>query len=105
MDEEQESSYKQEYPAPKYHAKEVALMRGRLHKAMVIMASATPSLESYYNKIKGKFTYHTLLNRYGGAKYPQVFVVDMIQDFECSECGFETEMEVPLSADFFWPKQ
>ena len=77
VDEEQESSYKQEYPAPKYHAKEVALMRGRLHKAMVIMASATPSLESYYNQIKGKFMYHTLLSRYGGAKYPQVFVVDM----------------------------
>ena len=77
VDEEQESSYKQESPAPKYHTREVALMRGKLHKAMVVMASATPSLESYYNQIKGKFTYLQLSHRYGGAKYPQVFVVDM----------------------------
>jgi len=82
VDEEQESSYKQEYPAPKYHTREVALMRGKLHKAMVIMASATPSLESYYNQIKGKFTYLQLSHRYGGAKYPQVYVVDMKKDQE-----------------------
>jgi len=49
IDEEQEYSFKQESPAPRYHAREVALMRGKLNDAVVIMSSATPILESYYN--------------------------------------------------------
>ena len=49
---------------------------------MIIMGSATPSLESYYNQICGKFTYHELLKRYGDAKYPKVIVVDMKKEQE-----------------------
>ncbi len=82
VDEEQESSYKQSSPAPRYHARDVALMRGKIHHAMVILASATPSLESYYNQIQEKFTYLHLSRRYGGAKYPIVHVVDMVQEQE-----------------------
>jgi primosomal protein N' (replication factor Y) len=82
IDEEQESSFKQEAPAPRYHARDVALVRGRLEKATVVLASATPSLESYYNHISGKLEYLHLSKRFGGAKYPQTHIVDMIQDQE-----------------------
>ncbi len=82
VDEEQETSYKQSSPAPRYHARDVALMRGKIHKAIVVLASATPSLESYYNQIQEKFTYLHLTKRFGGAKYPIVHVVDMVKEQE-----------------------
>ena len=82
VDEEQENSYKQESPAPRYHARDVSLMRGKIHNATVVLASATPSLESYYNYIHGKFKYIHLPERFGGAKYPHVHVVDMIKESE-----------------------
>ena len=82
VDEEQEHSYKQESPEPRYHARDVALMRGKLCDSVVVLASATPSLESYYNQIQGKLTYLPLTERFGGASYPQVYVVDMNQEQE-----------------------
>jgi primosomal protein N' (replication factor Y) len=82
VDEEQEHSYKQESPAPRYHARDVALMRGKLHRAVVVLASATPSLESYYNQNQGKLTYLRLPERFGGARYPRVHVVDMERELE-----------------------
>ena len=82
VDEEQENSYKQESPAPRYHARDVSLMRGKIHNATVVLASATPSLESYYNYIHDKFKYIHLPERFGGAKYPHVHVVDMIKESE-----------------------
>ncbi len=85
VDEEQESAYKQDSPDPRYHARDVALMRGKIHGATVVLASATPSMESYYNHINGKFEYIHLPERFGGAKYPQVHVVDMIKESEETE--------------------
>ena len=85
VDEEQESSYKQESPSPRYHARDVALMRGKLDSASVILASATPSMESYYNHLNGKYDYIHLKERFGGAKYPKVHVVDMIKEAEETE--------------------
>ena len=82
VDEEQESSYKQESIDPRYHARDVALMRGKIHNATVVLASATPSMESYYNQIHGKFNYIHLPERFGQAKYPQVHVVDMMKESE-----------------------
>ena len=82
VDEEQEHSYKQDSINPRYHARDVALMRGKIHKIPVLLASATPSLESYYNYIQSKFKYLYLAKRYGGAKYPQVSIVDMDQETE-----------------------
>ncbi|MEA1881124.1 MAG: primosomal protein N' [Candidatus Marinimicrobia bacterium] len=82
VDEEQESSYKQESPDPRYHARDVALMRGKIHNGAVVLASATPSLESYYNYIQGKHEYIHLPDRFGGAKYPHVHLVDMIKESE-----------------------
>ena len=80
VDEEQESAYKQESPAPRYHARDVALMRGKLHNAVVVLASATPSLESYYNRALGKHGHLSLPDRFGGAYYPQVHLVDMKEE-------------------------
>lgn len=82
VDEEQEHSYKQESPDPRYHARDVALMRGKIHHAAVVLASATPSLESYFNHLQNKFEYIHLPERYGGAKYPHVHVVDMLKESE-----------------------
>lgn len=82
VDEEQETSYKQEAPDPRYHARDVALMRGKLQNAAVILVSATPSLESYYNRIMGKLDYCYLPDRFNDAAYPVVTVVDMIKEQE-----------------------
>lgn len=82
VDEEQETAFKQESPAPRYHAREVALMRGKLHDAVVVLSSATPSLESYYNRALGKHEPLSLPERFGGAYYPQVYVVDMKEEKE-----------------------
>jgi primosomal protein N' (replication factor Y) len=84
VDEEQETSYKQEEPEPYYHARDVALMRAKINKAKVLLVSATPSLESYYNYIMGKYDYCYLPERFEDAVYPEVTVVDMIKEQEDS---------------------
>ena len=80
MDEEQESSYQQNSPAPRYHTRDVALMRGKLEEATVLLSSATPSLESYYNHLHKKLKYINLPKRFGESKYPRTHVVDMLKD-------------------------
>ena len=82
VDEEQELSYKQESPDPRYHARDVALVRGKFQNAPVILVSATPSLESFYNKKSGKIDYCYLPERFNDALYPEVQVVDMIKEQE-----------------------
>ena len=78
VDEEHEHSYKQE-EAPRYHARDVAIMRGRMENAVVVLGSATPSLESYYNCKNGKYTLLELRERVDDQKMPHVRVVDMRQ--------------------------
>jgi primosomal protein N' (replication factor Y) len=78
VDEEHEHSYKQE-EAPRYHARDVAIMRGQMEGATVVLGSATPSLESFYNCGKGKYTLLELLERADDKKMPMVRVVDMRQ--------------------------
>jgi primosomal protein N' (replication factor Y) len=78
VDEEHESTYKQE-EAPRYHARDVAIMRGQMENAVVVLGSATPSLESYYNCKRGKFALLELPERVDGQKMPHVRVVDMRQ--------------------------
>jgi primosomal protein N' (replication factor Y) len=78
VDEEHETSYKQE-EAPRYHARDVAIMRGQMENAVVVLGSATPSLESYYNCKRGKFTLLELPERVDNQKMPHVRVVDMRQ--------------------------
>lgn len=76
IDEEQEHTYKSE-STPRYHAREVAKFRCARHKALLLLASATPSVESYHAAQTGRYSLHTLSGRYGEAVLPQVEVVDM----------------------------
>jgi len=78
VDEEHETSYKQE-EAPRYHARDVAIMRGQMENAVVVLGSATPSMESFYNCKRGKFTLLELPERVDDQKMPHVRVVDMRQ--------------------------
>ncbi len=78
MDEEHESTYKQE-ESPRYHARDVATMRGQMEGAVVVLGSATPSLESFYNCQHGKYSLLELRERVDNQKMPRVRVVDMRQ--------------------------
>jgi primosomal protein N' (replication factor Y) (superfamily II helicase) len=78
VDEEHEHTYKQE-EAPRYHARDVAVVRGHLEGAPVVLGSATPSMESYYNCARGKYQRLDLPHRADEAKMPVVRIVDMRQ--------------------------
>ncbi|NMP36616.1 MAG: primosomal protein N' [Clostridiales bacterium] len=76
MDEEQEGSYKSER-SPRYHARDVAKFRCTQHNALMLLASATPSIETYKNAGDGRYSLYVLSERYGGAVLPEVITVDM----------------------------
>ena len=76
VDEEQEASYKQAEPDPRYNARDAAVMRAKLQGATLILGSATPSLESIYNARKGKYVYLRLKERFGKAEYPTLNIVN-----------------------------
>lgn len=76
VDEEHEHTYKQE-ETPRYHARDVAVMRARMEGAVVVLGSATPSLESYYNCARGKYRLLELRQRADDRKLPVVRIVDM----------------------------
>lgn len=76
IDEEQESTYKSE-SAPRYHARDVARFRCGWHNGMLLLASATPSIESFYLAEKGRYHLFRLNHRYGNASLPDVTVVDL----------------------------
>ena len=78
VDEEHESSYKQE-ETPRYHARDVAVLRGRIEDAKVVLGSATPSLESWMNARRGKYELVEMDRRAGGGTMPNVSVVDVSQ--------------------------
>ena len=81
VDEEHEGSYKQTDEAPGYHARDVAVMRGKFANATVVLGSATPSVESYFNAKKGKYQLSVLKNRADNASLPTVTIVDMKAEF------------------------
>ncbi len=80
VDEEHDSSYKQQEPSPRYNARDAALYLANTHKAAIILGSATPSLESYYNTQQGKYSLIELNERYGHAALPTVKLVDTKQE-------------------------
>jgi primosomal protein N' (replication factor Y) len=82
VDEEHEPSYKQNDLAPCYQGRDVAVMRGKLGKATVILGSATPSLDSYYNAQIGKYHLSVLQSRADSASMPEVTIVDMKKEME-----------------------
>ncbi len=79
IDEEHEHTYKSE-SSPKYHARDVAAYRCGKNKALLLLASATPSLESFYKAQCGSYTLIPLRQRYGGVKLPQAIIVDMREE-------------------------
>src|SRR5205085_1363383 len=83
VDEEHDSSYKQE-ETPRYHGRDVAVMRGKLAGAAVVLASATPSIESYHNAQTGKYKLIELNERVERRPLPEVEVVDMRMEFQRS---------------------
>ena len=81
LDEEQEHSYKSEN-SPRYHAKEVAIWRGAKEKALVLLGSATPSVESMYRAKTGSYRLYEIRQRFGGRKLPSVSIVDMREELK-----------------------
>jgi primosomal protein N' (replication factor Y) (superfamily II helicase) len=96
VDEEQDSSYKQE-ETPRYHARDVAVMRAKMANATVVLGSATPSLESYYNAKKNKYTLLELPDRVERRPMPQIEIVDMRQEFQ--ETGTEQVISRKLAEE------
>jgi len=87
VDEEHEGSYKQSESSPCYHARDVAVMRGKLSSCPVVLGSATPSLESYYNAKAGKYQLDVLNNRADSANLPQVSIINMSHEREHGNGG------------------
>lgn len=77
VDEEHEQTYKQQDPAPRYHARDAAIVLAKLHNAKVLLGSATPSLETYYNTKISKYGLTELNERFGNVILPDVELVDL----------------------------
>lgn len=76
IDEEHETSFKQQDPSPRYHARSVAIVLARMYGAKTLLGTATPSVESYYNACQGKYGLVTLTSRYKDIQLPEIRVVD-----------------------------
>ena len=96
VDEEHDSSYKQE-ETPRYHARDTAVMRAKMTNAVVVLGSATPSLESYFNAKKNKYALIELPDRVERRPLPEVEIVDMRQEFQ--DTGHEQVISRKLTAE------
>jgi primosomal protein N' (replication factor Y) len=77
VDEEHETSYKQQDPAPRYHARSVAIVLAQMMGAKTLLGTATPAMETYFNTMNGKYGLVTLTQRYKGIELPEIDVVDV----------------------------
>lgn len=80
VDEEHDASYKQFDPAPRYNARDAAIYMAKLHGAKVVLGSATPAIETYFNAKNGKYGLVSLNERFGGVKMPEILVVNMKEE-------------------------
>ena len=96
VDEEHDSSYKQE-ETPRYHARDIAVVRAKMANAVVVLGSATPSLESYFNAKKNKYALIELPDRVQQRPLPEVEIIDMRQEFQ--ETGHEQVISRKLAAE------
>jgi primosomal protein N' (replication factor Y) (superfamily II helicase) len=96
VDEEHDSSYKQE-ETPRYHARDIAVVRAKMANAVVVLGSATPSLESYFNAKKNKYALVELPDRVERRPLPEVEIIDMRQEFQ--ETGHEQVISRKLAAE------
>lgn len=100
LDEEHEHSYKSEMN-PRYHAREVAIWRGVYEKAVVVLGSATPSVESMYLAQKGTYQLLKMTDRFGGRSLPQVVLVDMKEELkEGNSCSISARLREEMEANF-----
>ena len=79
VDEEHDPSYKQQDPAPRYNARDAAIFYGSLFKAKILLGSATPSLETFYNAKQSKYGLVELAERFGGIKLPEIEIINTTQ--------------------------
>jgi len=96
VDEEHDSSYKQE-ETPRYHARDIAVVRAKMANATVVLGSATPSLESYFNAKKNKYALIELPDRVERRPLPEVEIIDMREEFQ--ETGHEQVLSRKLAAE------
>ncbi len=85
VDEEHEPSYKQQDPAPRYHARSVAVMMSRWYGANVLLGTATPSVESYHNALAGKYGLVEMTERFRGLQLPKITLVDLQRQYHRKE--------------------
>ena len=85
VDEEHEPSYKQQDPAPRYHARSAAIMMAGWYGAKVLLGTATPSVESYYNAVTGKYGLVEMTERYKGLQLPRITMVDLQRQYHRKE--------------------
>ncbi len=85
VDEEHEPSYKQQDPAPRYHARSAAIMMAHWYGAKVLLGTATPSIESYYNALTGKYGLVEMTERFQGLQLPQITLIDLQRQYHRKE--------------------
>ena len=92
IDEEHDSSYKESEKMPTYNARDIGIIRSKFIKSSVVLGSATPSLESYYNSINGKYNLFELKERYGKGLYPLIELVDMFKTSDGLNSFFSNQL-------------
>ena len=85
VDEEHEPSYKQQDPAPRYHARSAAIMMAHWYGAKVLLGTATPSIESYHNALSGKYGLVEMTERFQGLQLPQITMIDLQRQYHRKE--------------------
>ena len=76
VDEEHESSYKQQDPAPRYNGRDTAMVLARMHGAKILLGSATPAVDTYYKALSGRYGLVSLMERYSGVELPEISIID-----------------------------
>lgn len=103
IDEEHDTSYKQQDQAPRYHARDAAIYLASLHQAKVVLGSATPSIESYYNAQEGRFGLVKLNERFGGTLLPEVEIINTVNTKEQAKNKYlfsdELKQQIQLALD------
>lgn len=85
VDEEHEPSYKQQDPAPRYHARSAAIMMAQWYGAKVLLGTATPSIESYHNALSGKYALVEMTERFQGLQLPTITMIDLQRQYHRKE--------------------
>ena len=85
VDEEHEPSYKQQDPAPRYHARSAAIMMAQWYGAKVLLGTATPSIESYHNALNGKYGLVEMTERFQGLQLPHITLIDLQRQYHRKE--------------------